>query len=79
VRKMVHRGYTLAEVRPCVVSEDGDMITVDETHKAYPRERKPGLGDRVAAVTKALGIPECDGCKKRREWLNAAGRRLGFG
>lgn len=31
------RGYTLEEVRACIVSEDGDTITVDETHPAYPR------------------------------------------
>lgn len=35
------RGYTLAQVRPCIVAEDGDTITVDETHKAYPMA-KPG-------------------------------------
>jgi hypothetical protein len=37
------RGYTLDEVRACIVSEDGDQITVDETHPAYPREPKPGF------------------------------------
>ena len=37
------RGYTLDEVRPCIVSEDGDRITVDETHPAYPRHLRPGL------------------------------------
>jgi hypothetical protein len=37
------RGYTLDEVRPCIVSEDGERITVDETHPAYPRTAKPGL------------------------------------
>ena len=37
------RGYTLDEVRPCIVSEEGDLIAVDETHPAYPRERWPGL------------------------------------
>ena len=37
------RGYTLDEVRACIVSEDGDAITVDETHPAYPREPKPGF------------------------------------
>ena len=42
------RGYTLEEVRPCIVSEDGDQITVDETHKAYPREPKPGFVPPVA-------------------------------
>jgi hypothetical protein len=37
------RGYTLAEVMPCVVRRDGNRITVDETHPAYPRESKPGF------------------------------------
>lgn len=81
------RGYTLDEVRPCIVSEDGDSITVDETHPAYPRA-KPGLGDMVAAglsaigitkerVSKAIGKP-C-GCAQRQEALNALGRRIGIG
>lgn len=29
-----------------------------------------GLGDAVAAVTRAFGVEPCDGCKKRKEWLN---------
>jgi hypothetical protein len=81
------RGYTLDEVRACIVSQDGDRITVDETHPAYPRA-KPGLGDMVAAglaavgitkerVSKAIGKP-C-GCAKRQERLNELGRRLGIG
>jgi hypothetical protein len=37
------RGYTLDEVRPCIVSDDGDQITVDVDHPAYPREPKPGF------------------------------------
>lgn len=37
------RGYTLDEVRACIVSEDGDTITVDETHPAYPAKPKPGF------------------------------------
>jgi hypothetical protein len=36
------RGYTLDEVRPCIVSENGVQITVDETHPAYPRHPKAG-------------------------------------
>lgn len=82
------RGYTLDEVRPCIASQDGDQITVDETHPAYPRERRPGLGDMVAAglsavgitkerVSKALGKP-C-GCAKRQEKLNELGRKFGIG
>jgi hypothetical protein len=85
------RGYTLEQVRPCIASQDGDQITVDETHPAYPRA-KPGLGDMVAAglsavgVTKeraqavatAVGVKDC-GCKNRQERLNQLGRRLGIG
>lgn len=87
------RGYTLDEVRPCIVSKDGDRLVVDETHAAYPRRRKTsqrrGLGDIVAAglsavgitperVSAALGVEDC-GCKKRQAKLNELGRRLGIG
>ena len=81
------RGYTLEQVRPCIVAEDGDTVTVDETHAAYPRAR-PGLGDMVAAGLAAVGITkervsravggDC-GCKKRQEALNALGRKIGIG
>jgi hypothetical protein len=37
------RGYTLDEVRACIVSEDGEQITVNVDHPAYPREPKPGF------------------------------------
>jgi hypothetical protein len=41
------RGYTLDEVRPCIVSEGGDTITVDETHPAYPAKPKPGFARKA--------------------------------
>ena len=82
-QRAAERGYTWEQVAPCIVAEDGDTITVDETHPAYPR---PGLGDAVAAglaavgitperITKATGKP-C-GCGKRKRALNRLGRRLG--
>jgi hypothetical protein len=81
------RGYTLDEVRPCIVSQDGDEITVDETHPAYPRSR-PGLGDMVKSGLSAIGITkervsavvggDC-GCHKRQEALNELGRKIGIG
>lgn len=40
VARCLERGYTLDEVRPCIVREDGDSITVDETHPAYPLQPK---------------------------------------
>ena len=84
------RGYTLDEVRPCIVIQDGDTITVDETHPAYPRA-KPGLGDmvaagldaigvtkeRVQAVASAVGVKDC-GCAKRQAALNRLGEKLGL-
>jgi hypothetical protein len=30
------------------------------------------LGNQIAALTKAIGIPPCGGCEKRRQWLNKA-------
>ena len=30
-----------------------------------------GLGSKISAVTKALGIPECSSCAKRRDALNS--------
>lgn len=29
-----------------------------------------GLGDVVERVTRAVGIKQCGGCKKRQAWLN---------
>ena len=81
------RGYTLDEVMPCVVAQDGDQWTIDVDHPAYPRP-KPGLGDMVAAGLSAVGITkervsklvggDC-GCAKRQEALNELGRRVGIG
>ena len=85
------RGYTLEQVQPCIVSQDGGRLVVDETHNNYPRA-KPGLGDMVAAgldaigitkeraqaVASKVGIKDC-GCKKRQEALNSLGRNLGIG
>jgi hypothetical protein len=68
------RGYTLDEVRACIVSEDGDTITVDETHRDYPREPKPGFvqpqppttggpGTELKALLKSwLGIVATPNC-----------------
>ena len=85
--RCVERGYTLDEVRPCILSEDGETITVDETHAAYPRAR-PGLGDMVAAGLASVGITKARvsavlgrdcGCAKRQQALNELGKRLGIG
>lgn len=84
------RGYTLAQAWPCVVSRDGDMLLVDETHPSYPR-KKLGLGDMIEAglsavgitkelvqrVANAVGIHDC-GCGKRQAAANKIGTYLGL-
>lgn len=51
------RGYTLDEVRPCIISEEGDQITVDETHGSYPRTPKPGFVKPQAKGAPQLPAP----------------------
>lgn len=49
-----NRGYTLDEVRACIVSEDGDTITVDVDHPAYPRVPKPGFAPPHASQPRGV-------------------------
>ena len=35
--RCTERGYTLDEVMPCVVSQDGDEWTIDTDSEFYPR------------------------------------------
>ena len=72
--RLAQRGYTFDEVRACIVSEDGDQITVDVDHPAYPHHMKrgfqpprelPPLAERLAnfaasaAKHVAAGMPRC--------------------
>ena len=71
------RGYTLDEVRACIVSENGEQITVDETHAAYPREAKPqsGPGTELKKLLAKVGItatPNCS-CNARALTMDAKG------
>ena len=34
------RGYTLEEVMNCVISQNGDIWTIDEQHQDYPLKSK---------------------------------------
>jgi len=61
-----------------------DLTKADHGHHAAfnqndpkpPAQRIRGLGDLIAAGTKAVGIRPCGGCKKRQEALN---RMVPFG
>ena len=86
------RGYSVAEASACIVSEDGDTLTVDRDHPAFPSRVREGftplgLGDVVAAGLAALGITkervsavlgDC-ACSKRQAWMNEQGKKLGIG
>jgi hypothetical protein len=59
---------------PCVISQAGDLWTVDVDHPAYPRSPKPGFvqsvesppvsgpGTELKALLKKVGIVASPGC-----------------
>ena len=64
------RGYALAEVMPCVVSQDGDEWTIDVDHPAFPRvSRLPdpmhGPGTELSKLLKRFGIEPTPTCSCR--------------
>ena len=77
--RATERGYTLEQVRGCIVEQLADgFVLVNENHKKYPHAKKY-LGDKIADGLAALGITpqrvsklmggDC-GCNKRKEKLN---------
>lgn len=85
IARCKQRGYTLAEVMPCVVSQDNDQWTIDELHPAYPRTPKTppapssGPGTELKALLKDwLGIvasPNCS-CNARARQMDEWGPDL---
>ena len=77
--RCAERGYTLDEVMPCVVSQDGDQWTIDVDHPAYPRHPKPGFespqpapaapshgpGTELSKLLKRFGIEPTPTCACR--------------
>ena len=82
--RCTERGYTLDEVMPCVVSQDGDEWTIDVEHPAYPRvSRLPeppappthGPGTELKRILARVGIvatPDCS-CNAYAVLMNANG------
>lgn len=50
--RCAERGYTLDEVKECIVSQKDNIITIDEKHPSYPSTKKPGF---IAPQTKSHG------------------------
>jgi hypothetical protein len=69
------RGYTLEEVEPCILSRDGDLLTIDTTHESYPsvdrteKYYKPvemiqdGAGSELKNLLRMVGITSSPNCK----------------
>ena len=82
--RCTERGYTLDEVMPCVVSQDGDEWTIDVEHPAYPRvSRLPepppppthGPGTELKKLLAKVGItaaPDCS-CNARAAEMDRQG------
>ena len=82
--RCVERGYTLDEVLPCVVSQDGDEWTIDVDHPAYPKvSRLPeppapptqGPGTELKTLLAKVGItaaPDCS-CNARAAEMDRQG------
>jgi hypothetical protein len=82
--RCTERGYTLDEVMPCVVSQDGDEWTIDTESEFYPqvsRLPKPpppptsGPGTELSKLLKRLGIeptPTCP-CRAKAQQMDMWG------
>jgi len=82
--RCTERGYTLDEVMPCVVAQDGDEWTIDVDHQAYPRvSRMPepapiptgGPGTELSKLLKRIGIeptPTC-ACREKQQEMDLWG------
>jgi len=58
------RGYTLEEVAGCVVSRDGDIWTIDPSHRDYPARAKAKPGTMLKVLLKKfLGIRADPNCR----------------
>ena len=86
--RCTERGYTLDEVMPCVVSQNGDEWTIDTESEFYPRvSRLPdptepptsplshGPGTELSRLLKRLGIeptPTC-ACRAKSQQMDQWG------
>lgn len=84
--RCAERGYTLEEVMPCVVSQEGDEWVIDVDSEFYPRvsrlqeppaetPRSHGPGTELSKLLKRLGInptPTC-ACRAKAQEMDQWG------
>ena len=74
------RGYTLDEVMPCVVAQDGDQWTIDVDHPAYPRTPKPGYEPTPPELAEPMPSRSAPGfLEKLRNFATAAAGHVAAG
>lgn len=80
VARCKERGYSLADVMPCVVKQTGDLWVIDETHPSYPHPRVPLepeclAGAELKKLLRMVGItatPNCT-CNSRAAHMDMMG------
>jgi hypothetical protein len=81
VKRCLERGYLLSDVMPCVIKQDGDIWTIDETHEKYPHQRDDkiylgtGVGTELKKILSLIGItttPDCS-CNAKAKIMNEKG------
>lgn len=80
INKCYERGFSLEEVKDCIIEQNGEDITVDENHPKYPRNTKPGfvpkgVGTELKKLLSKIGInatPNCS-CNKRALFMDKNG------
>jgi hypothetical protein len=75
LRKTVKKPITTVETKqaPKPITLDTLGIHPDQQERivAVAESRGMLIGDVIAELTAMIGIPQCGGCKKRKEWVNA--------
>ena len=74
-RRVRERGYTMESVQPCIISVDGEFVTVDETHDAYPHASRCRAGSELKALLRRIGITAKPGClcNRRADLIDRSG------
>jgi len=71
--RCLQRGYSIEEVMPCVISQHGEMWTIDTGHEKYPKV-KPSrpVGDELKKILRKTGITSVEACNcgKRAKYMN---------
>jgi hypothetical protein len=63
IARCKERLYKLEEVMDCVVSQNGDIWTIDVDHAKYPHTIKQGVGTELKKFLSNFGIKTTPNCR----------------